>query len=288
MVKRNKMKGASRPKNGKDDGHVRIRSQFTNTTNVSSASLVTSLGNISTAVSTGILANDVGLQSLTDMFRLYKINSIIFEFAPASGASTAAVEIPAGFLGYAPFGRASNPTGITDFETNLVSPMTVPFGTSTTTTAPLTRECGTKLALQHKDLPILQGSPGGWLATQDDGTQTNWGNLFWTIASATAANTIAYMLKTTFDISFKDLLDPTLISRNLNGRYQAGFPSHWTLDPESLIGQMHTAHLQRLSSSPLLPTPVTPPTISSDSDDSELALKELRISKLIAALKQKQ
>jgi hypothetical protein len=221
---------------------------------------------------------------------LYKINSIEFEFVPASGASTAAVEIPSGFLGYAPFGRASNPTGQSDFETPLISPLTVPFGTSVTTTAPLTRECGTTLTLKNRDMPILQGSPGGWLATQDDGTQTSWGNLFWAIANVTAANTISYLLKTTFDISFKDILDPSLISTNLKGRYQAGFPTHWTIDPESLIGQMHAHHLQTLATPSLAlpPARALPSNPPASGEDYESDLKELRISKLLSALRQKQ
>lgn len=192
-------------------------------------------------------------------------------FEPQSGASTAAVEVPAGFLGYTPIGLSSNPTSMSDFETPLVSRPTVPFGTSTTVTAPLTRECGTTLQLKHADFPVLQGSPGGWLATQDDGTQTSYGNLFWALAATTAANTINYLLTTHFDISFKDLLDPALISARLMQSHPAGIPSSWLggSDSHALAPYTREAVYQRKLTFVLKNQPT--PQIWEDRDDHQLS-----------------
>lgn len=229
MGKNKSSSKAARASNRGDE--VRVRSKFTQLSAINTSTGVSALGNIGTASGTGILANDVSIQSLTDMFRLYRINSITFEFQPASGAGTAAVQIPAGFLGFVPFGAATTPTSITDFETPLVSEPTVSFGAASAT-APLTKECGTRLTLKNSDMPVLQGPGGGWLATQDDGTQGYWGKLFWALAGTTASNAINYLLTTHFDISFKDLLDPALISRNIAMRHPNGFPQHWEMDED--------------------------------------------------------
>jgi len=244
MVK-TKQQHSRRPRASKRDDHVRIRSKFVQTSAVNTSSLVNSLGNIGTASGTGILANDLNLQNLTDMFRLYRINSITFEWDPATAASAGAYQIPAGFLGFVPFGAASSPTSQQDFETEHISKLTVPFGTNTQT-APLTRECGTKLTLKNEDMPVLQGPGGGWLATQDDGTQGYFGKLFWAIASVTASNAINYLLSTTFDISFKDLLDPSLISLKAP-LYPSGFPACWDIADNTPLAHWHMA----LSSAPI-------------------------------------
>jgi hypothetical protein len=205
---------------------------------VNTAALVNSLGNIGTASGTGILANDVNIQSLTDMFRLYRINSITFEFQPATGTGSAAsVQIPAGALAFVPFGNATTPTSLQDFETPHVSEPSVSFATATST-APLTKECGTRLTLKNSDMPVLQGPGNGWLATQDDGTQGFFGKLFWGLASVTAANTLNYLLTTHFDISFKDLLDPTLISQNMAMRHPNGIPAHWNVPDDHPLNQL--------------------------------------------------
>ncbi len=234
MVKKQKPSKAARA--SKSD-EIRIKSKFLQTSAVNTATLVNSLGNIGTASGTGILANDVNIQSLTDMFRLYRINSITFEIQPASGTSTAAVQIPAGALAFVPFGNATTPTSMQDFETPLISDPSVSFATAAAT-APLTKECGTRLSLKNSDMPVLQGPGDGWLATQDDGTQGYFGKLFWTLASVTAANTLNYLLTTHFDISFKDLLDPSLISKNMAMRHPNGIPAHWNVPDDHPLNQL--------------------------------------------------
>jgi len=239
-----KNKSNSRSKSKQND--VNIKSKFVQTSSISTASLVNALGNISSALGTGILANEANIAALTDMFRLYKINSITFEFSPASGSTTASVQIPSGFLGFVPFGNATTPTSQQDFESPLISECSTSWG-SGGATGPLTRETGAKLTLQNSDMPVLQGPGGGWLATQDDGTQGFWGKLFWAIANVTAANTATYLLTTHFNMSFKDLLDPTLIS-TLMDRHPSGLPAHIQALPGSPLDSAHQYQVKKWQS----------------------------------------
>jgi hypothetical protein len=240
----------NRSKGSKDNEHVRIKSAFAQNYINNTALTASNIGYIGTDNTASILLSDINIQSLTDMFRLFKVNKISFHFGPATGVGTASVEVPAGFLLAVPFGTAANPTDILSAESPLVSVPTVPFGTSTTTTPPLTRECSTTLSLENADLPVLDGPGGGWLATQQDGAQDNYGALWWLSTVATAANTMNYLLRTYFDISFKDLLDPSLISE-LMGRHRGGLPSHWELKPGTLLHSVNQASRQGIKRQPV-------------------------------------
>ncbi len=245
------------PRNSKsskkiNDNHVRIRSKFSSVSAVNTATTAQNLGNIGTDA-TGILANDVNLASLTDMFRLFRVNKIVFHMQPSSGTSTAAVSVPSGFMAAIPFGTTASPTGIDSAETPNVSNPTIPFSTAAST-APLTAYQGTTLKLKNGDMPVLQGPGGGWLSTQADGSQTNYGTLWWLTTAATAANTLNYILRTVFDISFKDLLDPSLIS-SLMSRHPTGLPGHWELAPGTLLHSVNQGAKQGLKFSPVDQTP---------------------------------
>ncbi len=265
MVKRKQKKSST------SNNQTHIKSKFRSITPISSATLTSNLGAITTSP-TGILGNDVNLQSLSDIFRLMRINSITFNFAPATGTSSAAVEIPSGFLGYTPYGISVNPTSYADFETPLVSENTVPFGTTTTTTAPLTKETSTVLHLVNRMMPILDGAANGWLATQNDGFQTNYGNLWWNFMKTTAANTIDYVLTTYFDVSFKDLLDPASISK-LFEIHPAGLPHYIEATPGS---ELHSAHLfyqgrwqKNVNPAPSRPLALAPPVRTESENDQD-------------------
>jgi len=230
----------------KSQQDVHIKSKFIQSSAVNTSSLINSLGNIASSA-TGILANDLNLANLTDMFRLYRINRITFEFMPATLTGGAAVQVPAAVLAFTPFG-AGTPTSLQDFESPLVSEPSVSFPTQSGAAYYVpTRDIGTKLSLSNSDMPVLQGPGGGWLATQDDGTQTSWGKLFWALASATAANAMTYLLTTHFDMSFKDLLDPSLIS-SLMARHPMGLPSHITALPGSPLDAAHQYQVKKWSS----------------------------------------
>lgn len=240
-----KTSNSSRSKSKQND--VNIKSKFIQSISLSTATAVTQLGLISPSLGTGILAPALNLAHFTDMFRLFRINSICFEFQPQTGVTTANVQIPAGVLAFVPFGTATAPTAIGDFESPLMSEPTVSWGTAPTT-APLHRECGAKLTLHNSDMPVLQGPGGGWLATQDDGTQGNYGKLYWAFAGITAANTSSYLLTTHFDISFKDLLDPALIS-NLMSMHPTGLPAHISPLPGSPLDSANYYQVRKFQSS---------------------------------------
>jgi len=222
---KNKRKGSN------SEANVKSKVEFL--VGLNTANLAQNIGTIGTD-SASLLFQATQLASLSDIFRLYRINSVVFEFHPGTGVGTAAVEVPAGFLGHVPFGANVLPTSYGEFETPNVSNLTMPFGSSITTTAPLTRESAAILPLKNKDMPILQGAGDGWLATQADGTQTHYGWLFWAQAAVTAANTINYFLKAHYDVSFKDILDPLLISK-LMQKHPYGLPLHITLTPGSML-----------------------------------------------------
>ncbi len=209
----------------KDQDEIRIKSGFLQLLNTNSSASINAIGALSTS-SSGMLANDLSIANLSDMFRLVKINSITVELVPSQGYSASAAQVPAAVIGYIPFGGAT-PTAIGDFETRHISEPAVPFGVASQT-APLTKECGTRLTLKNSDMPVLQGPGGGWLATQNDGTHTSWGNLFYAFASTTASLVVPYLMRTVFDISFKDLMDPTLIS-SLMVQHSSGFPATWQI-----------------------------------------------------------
>ncbi len=220
MVKRKNHKvGAARKgsrSHSKPQNTVHVNTTATTQYNgISTASTVTNLGELTTS-NGGIWNLNNQISSLSDMFRLFRINDIKFEFLPQQLTSSVAQNIPSGQLYVKLYGQNA-PTTFNDLEGPLVSNMTLPFGTSTTAIAEaLLGECVAKLRVKNGDLAILEGPSDpqdlGYLATQDDGTQTSFGTLFWTLMTATAANTLSYVLRTYLDLDFKDILDPATIS----------------------------------------------------------------------------
>lgn len=196
---------------------------------LSTATAVQNLGEVSTS-NTGIWNLNNQISSLSDMFRLFRINGVTFEFLPQQLQSSVSTNIPSGQLSFKMYGQNA-PTTFNDLEGPLVSNMTLPYGTSTTAIAEgLLKEAVAHLALKNGDMPVLMGpsSPGdsGYLATQDDGTQTSFGTLFWTLMTATAANTLSYVLRSYLDIDFKDILDPATISLDQAARAQQAVSYH--------------------------------------------------------------
>ncbi len=234
MVKtKNRKVGAARKgarSHSKPQNTVHVKTVATTAYNgQSTASAVSNLGEISTSNS-GIWSLNNQISSLSDMFRLFRINGVTFEYLPQSLTGTAAVNIPAGQLSFKMTGQNA-PTTYNDLEGPLVSNMTLPFGVSTTAIAEaLLKECVARLHLRNEDMPILQGpsekDDSGYLATQDDGTQTSYGTLFWTLMSATAANTLSFLLRSYLDLDFKDILDPATISSTQAARARYAVEYH--------------------------------------------------------------
>lgn len=199
----------------KPDNRTRIRSIWNQNVSVNPSSTATNIGELTTS-NTGIWNLNNQISSLSDMFRLFKINGLILEFLPQYTTAGVAVNVPAGILSVSLNGQ-TNPTTMADAETPLQSNITLPWGASTTgNTESIVREAIARLTLANKDLVINQGpsSPGdaGYLTTQDDGTQTSYGRIFWLLASAATSTTLNYLLRTYFDLDFKDILDPSTIS----------------------------------------------------------------------------
>ncbi len=202
-------------KSSKPSNRTRIRSIWNQTATMNPSITASNLGTLTTSNS-GLWNLNNQISSLSDMFRLFKINGLTFEFFPVLTTGSASTNVAAGFLCVSLQGQ-TDPANLSDVEGPLQSNLTLPYGVSTASnTEALVRETCAKLVVRNKDLPILQGSstPGdeGYLATQDDGTQTSYGKLFWIFASAATSAAVNYVLRTYFDLDFKDILDPSTIS----------------------------------------------------------------------------
>lgn len=269
-------------KSSKSDNHVRVKSAFTSVTPVNTATLINQLGTIGCDASS-LLSNCQNLVDLCDMFRLFKLNSIRFEFQPAQGnGSAASVQVPSGFLAATPYGITTNPTSISDFETPNVSQPTSSFGTAVQT-APFVREQRATLELGNKDMPVIDGPGGGWISTQEDGTQDDYGILWWVTTAVTAANTLNYILRTYFDVSFKDLLDPALISK-LMGRHPNGLPPHIVCAPGTALWSVNQSALQGIKRQPRLLSPADQAAAATSGGGAELDARIAQLRKQIADL----
>lgn len=203
------------PRRGSNDV-VNIRTVATSEQSCNTTNQITNLGTLTTSNS-GIWALNSQISSLSDMFRLFKIKSVVFEFAPEYTTSSAATNVPAGQLAFSMSGQTA-PTGYATIETPHVSNMSTAWGAVSTNGTPeaLLKESKAILKLREGDFAILQGPSGpgekGYLATQDDGTQTSYGTLFWNFLVSTASATVVYYLRSYLDLDFKDILDPQTIS----------------------------------------------------------------------------
>ncbi len=167
------------------------------------------------------------------MFRLFKIQSVTFEFAPQTTTATVAANVPAGQMSLSLYGQNA-PTDYNTIETPHVSNMTTAFGASTVATAEaLVKEAKAILRLKNDDFAILQGPSGpgekGYLATQNDGTQTYYGTLIWNFLSAATSSVLTYYLRSYLDLDFKDILDPQTISAIQASKARAAVEYHVSL-----------------------------------------------------------
>lgn len=228
LTKGKKYAGSRQPSQG-----VHVNTTATTAySSVNSSNAVTNLGTLTTSNS-GIWNLNSQISSLSDMFRLFKIKSVTFEFAPQYTTGSAGTNVPAGQLALSLFGQTA-PTDYNTIETPHVSNMTTPWGAAALAAAEaLVKEATARLHLTDADLAILQGPSGpgeeGYLATQDDGTQTSFGTLFWNFLSTTSSNVIAYYLRSYLDLDFKDILDPQTISAIQASKARAAVEYHVSL-----------------------------------------------------------
>lgn len=264
--------------------HVRVNSKFTSTQSLNPSTAVTNLGAV-TCDASGIWSTCQNITNLADMFRLFKIENVTFEFGPMTATGSAGVNVPAGML-FFKYEGVNAPSTLTDIEQPTVSNVSSPWGgLSVAGAESLARETITRLGLANKDMPILQGpsSPGdaGFLVTQDDGTQTSFGSLFWCFLTTAASSTLTYYLRSYFDIIFKDILDPSTISKDQLQRQkraveyhvtqQSGHAPHVVFEP-GVLEKFILLHIK-------VPSMIPAASIST-SDASEIVSPEARLQAL--------
>ncbi len=219
-------------------GMIRVRQTLTKLNTINSGTAVTNLGTVA-AGGGGMWSTFESLTELADMFRLERINRVSFEFGPSTAIGSVAVNFPSGML-YFKYTGQNAPSTLADIETPHVSRVAAPFSAlAAAGSEALTKAVNTSLKLKNSDMPILSGtSDPGWLATQSDGTGStgvDYGTMFYVLLSTTTASDVVFYCRSYIDIEFKDILDPTTISKLL-GRYPAGLPSHVEAAPGFVEG----------------------------------------------------
>ncbi len=195
---------------------VRIVQKFFTTVSVDMTQVVTSLGTLGVD-SAGLLAASQSIANLGDMFRLFRVNGIKFKWVYSNGNAATQVQCPPSLLYLLPFGAAA-PSGIVSLESDRgVGDLAEPFVWLSSAPSIMMPGSSATLKLKNSDLVVIDSaSPAGWLATGLDATQGHFGTLYWVKAFAgasTGAIAPYYTLQIEVDISFRDLVDPTLISR---------------------------------------------------------------------------
>ncbi len=241
MPKSNKTKIQKqfRPKNRGQQPHLTVRGCFIFGQSINATSTADSLGAIQPL---GIFGYSSNLNSLCDMFRLYRVNKLKFDMRPSPEDMSATYQqIWSPSVLFLSFFGATAPTSISDVENYPCGPWADGFviGPTQSTAGPvLTGSNALKLTLRHSDFPVINSAdPPGWLATQSDGSQTGFGTVYRLApAGSSVTNTaLNWYVKVEFDISFLDLLDPGTISaavaagRGPNCTIHEGAVAAWTL-----------------------------------------------------------
>jgi len=170
----------------------------------------------------GALQNIV---NLGDMFRLFRIESVDFSLHPVIPTASAAsifINIPPSLLYLVPY-AAADPADISGVENFPCGKPCAGFMacTSIQSSTVLMKDHAPTLSLKHADLPIINAAdPPGWLATAGDGSQTHLGTLVRVALAAGSAGApfanVTWLLRSELTISFRDIVDPTLLSRVLD------------------------------------------------------------------------
>ena len=196
---------------------VRITEKFFVTQQITSTDIVTSLGTLGVD-GASLLANSTSIANLGDMFRLFRINGIKFRLLFTGSDSVTSCYIPPQLLYLLPFGAAA-PAGVASLESDrAIGDLCEQFRMTAVT---LTDVGGPNrvpsLKCKNSDFVVIDSaSPAGWLATGLDATQGHFGTLYAIKVFAGASTGVTnpyWTLQIEVDISFRDLVDPTLISR---------------------------------------------------------------------------
>lgn len=194
---------------------VRVTEKFFITIPITSTDVVTTLGTLGVD-GASLFANSVSLANLGDMFRLFRVNAAKFKLVYCADGSVTAYNFPPSLLYILPFGAAA-PAGVASLESDRAVGDLTEGARFLTTSPAIMAPCSPVLKVKNSDLVVIDSaSPVGWLATGLDATQGHFGTLYLikTFAGASTGVSAPYWcLQVEVDISFRDLVDPTLISR---------------------------------------------------------------------------
>jgi hypothetical protein len=208
----------------KSSAHVTVKTVYHSSYSIAATSTFTSLG-FMTPTPAGLWGALQNVVNLGDMFRLFKINSVDFTLIPVIPNGTTAssyIAIPPSLLYLVPYAAAdpADISGVENFPCGKPSAGFLVCASHVSSTV-LMKDHAPTLSLKHADLPIINGAdPPGWLATAGDGAQTHLGTLVRVaVAAGIAVSSFAnvnWILRSELDISFRDIVDPTLLSRVLD------------------------------------------------------------------------
>jgi len=254
------MTKSSKLNSTKAGAHITVKTVFHYPYSIAATATATSLGSLDVS-GTGMWAGLQNVLNLGDMFRFVKINSVDFTLIPTVPVQTSPssyISIPPSLLYLTPYG-ASIPTDIAGVENFPCGKVSAGFllAYSYGSTSVLMKDHAPKLSLKHSELPIINAAdPPGWLATNGDGQQLHFGTLVRVgVAAGAAVNfaNINCILRSELDISFRDILDPTSISRVLD----VSKSSTVSVAPGVLQGMVTAAtKVPRLLSAPSINAPL--------------------------------
>ncbi len=205
---------------------VRITEKFFVTQQITTSDIVTSLGTLGCA-SGQLFANSASISNLGDMFRLYKVNAAKFRLKYSGINTVTATFMPPALLYVLPFGGAA-PAGVSELEADRgLGDLTDQWNAAQTSDSGGIDRTPT-LKVRGSDLIVVESaSPAGWIATAADADQSHFGTLYLVKAFAGVSTGVTnpyWTLQVEVDISFRDLIDPNLISRTVKPKRAINSP----------------------------------------------------------------
>jgi hypothetical protein len=162
-------------------------------------------------------ANFASLANFIAMYELVRIDHFHMRATPRV---LAAQTMSPWLIGYVPFG-GNNPTSITNFENWKTSALKLGYCTAAALTAlTLTEANIASIDLGHQDFTLIEGGgPNGqFIATNNLGVQTSWGNVWFASTTNTAAINQLIDVQIEITLTFRDLYDPVALAKHLGER----------------------------------------------------------------------
>ena len=199
---------------------VRVTEKFFTNYQIATSDAVSQLGTLGVSSTSLLGAASASIANLGDMFRLFRINGLKLKLFYSGSNLVTSIIVPPSLLYILPFG-ATAPVGVAELETDrAMGDLTDQWEMRPTLLTDIggPNRCPS-LKVKHSDFVIIDSaSPAGWLATGNDATQTHFGTLYLIkgFSGFSSGETNPYWtLQVEVDISFRDLIDPNLISRTV-------------------------------------------------------------------------